>query len=309
MEQITVERSIRVNAPRERVWQAVTEPEHIIQWFLPALPGVPMKRDSEGTLSLSMGPMDAAFAVLENIEAPHRVTSRSLPDKQLATTYTLIEENGGTRVTVTMSGFESLPDDARHDRLRLSGENWDRALANLKAHIEGIELPYPQAFVAPLFGFWREARALVAVERSVWINASQERVWQALIDPEKIEMWFAPGTTFKSSGSGVGARLYVEDPQTGAEMYVQIMEVFDPPHRLAMRSVPDTTEEFPFFTSYRLDEENNGTRLTLMYSGYEQLTEVARWKQMEENTFGFGMMLANIKAMLEGTTLPQPSGF
>jgi hypothetical protein len=59
--------------------------------------------------------------VLEGMDPPRQITSRSLPDRLLAATYTLEEEKDGTRVTVKMTGFEALPDDARHDRLHVSG--------------------------------------------------------------------------------------------------------------------------------------------------------------------------------------------
>jgi uncharacterized protein YndB with AHSA1/START domain len=308
METIAIERSIWVNAPRERVWQAITEPEQIARWFLPALPGVLVQRDGSGKLSLRLGEMDVDFAILEMMEPPRRATSRSLPDRLLTTIYTLEEEKGSTRVTVTMSGFELLREDSRRDRLHVSGAAWEQALENLKAYVAGAELPFPQASVAPLFGYWTEAREKIAVERSIWINAPRERVWRALTDPEQVEQWFAPGTTFKSSGSEVGAKLYVENPETGDEMYVQILEIVDPPSRLVLRSQPELPDT-PFITSYRLEEENNGTRLTLTYSGYESLPADTRRTNMEENTFGFGMMLGNLKAFVEGAPLPQPAGF
>src|SRR5688572_1610404 len=102
MQKIAVERSIWINAPRERVWNAVTEPEHFPKWFLPAMPGSEVKRDERGKLSLSMGPMEADFALFETMEPPQKVVSRSLPDKLFATTYTFAEEKGGTRLTVAM---------------------------------------------------------------------------------------------------------------------------------------------------------------------------------------------------------------
>ncbi len=305
---IIIQRTIWINAPRERVWQAVTDPEQLVHWFLPSTMGAMMKRYDNGKLSLSFGPMEMDFAVLEEMDAPRQVTSRSLPDRLLATTYRFEEEQGGTRVTVTMSGFEALPADARHDRLNVSGAAWEQALENLKAYVTGAERPYPQAAVAPLFGYWRESREKVAVERSVWIKASRERVWQAITDPKQVEQWFAPGTTFKASGTGVGSRLYVEDPETGAEMYVQLLEVVEPPHRLVTRSVPEPPD-MPHVTDWRLEDENGGTRLTLTYTGYELEPDTVRRKNMEENAFGFGMMMANIKALIEGTALPQPGGF
>jgi uncharacterized protein YndB with AHSA1/START domain len=308
MEKLAVERSIWISAPRERVWQAVTDPEQIPQWFLPVTFALPMKRDDAGTLLLSMGEMDVAFAVLEGMDPPRQITSRSLPDRLLAATYTLEEEKDGTRVTVKMTGFEALPDDARHDRLHVSGAAWEKSLENLKAYVIGAARPYPQASVAPLFGFWREGKEMIAIERSVWINAPLERVWTAITDPAQVEQWFSPGTSWKSSGSGVGARLYVENPETGAEMYVQVLEVVDPPHQLVTRALPEPGETSTT-TDWRLQEENGGTRLTLIYSGYELMPDDTRQQRMEENAFGFGMVMGNIKAFIEGAPLPQPQGF
>jgi len=148
----------------------------------------------------------------------------------------------------------------------------------------------------------------IAVERSIWINAPRERVWLAITDPKQVEQWFAPGTSFKSSGSGVGAKLYVENPETGAEMYVQILEIVDPPNRLVLRSQPEPPDP-PFITSYRLEEENDGTRLTFTYSGYEGLPDDIRQQLMDENSTGFDLMLGNVKAFIEGTSLPHPEGF
>jgi uncharacterized protein YndB with AHSA1/START domain len=308
MNAMAVERSIWIAAPRERVWQAITEPEQIPQWFLPVTFALPMKRDDAGTLLLSMGEMDVAFAVLEGMDPPHQMTSRSLPDRLLAATYTLEEERDGTQITVKMTGFEALTDEARHDRLQVSGAAWEKALENLRAYVTGVARPYPLASVAPLFGFWREGKEKIVIERSVWINAPRERVWTAITDPAQVEQWFAPGTTFKSTGAGVGARLYVENPETGAEMYVQVLEVVDPPKQLVTRALPEPGETSTT-TDWRLQEENGGTRLTLIFSGYELMPDDTRPQRMEENAYGFGMMLGNIKAFIEGTVLPQPGGF
>ncbi len=148
----------------------------------------------------------------------------------------------------------------------------------------------------------------IAIERSIWINAPRERVWQAITDPQQVEQWFAPGTTFKTSGEGADAKLYVEDAETGEEMFVQVMKIFDPPNHLEMHSQPEPPET-PFITSYKLETENSGTRLTLIYSGYEGLPDDMRQQLMDENATGFELMLGNIKAFIEGTSLPNPGGF
>jgi uncharacterized protein YndB with AHSA1/START domain len=148
----------------------------------------------------------------------------------------------------------------------------------------------------------------IAIERSIWINAPRERVWLALTDPDQVAQWFAPGTSFKSSGSEVGARLYVEDPATGAELYVQILELVDPPHRLVLRSQSEPPEP-AYITSYQLDEEQGGTRLIFSHSGYEGLPESERAQPLANNGVGFELMLGNVKAFIEGTPLPNPQGF
>lgn len=308
MQTITVERSIWIGAPRERVWEAVTNPEQVAQWFVPNLPGAQMTRDDSGKVTIHMGEMGIDVFQLELVNPPREAALRSVPERQIITTYRLDEEQAGTRVTVTMSGFEALPEDAREDRLDQIRAGWEKTLENLKAYLASADLPFPHAYVSPLLGFWRESKDSVSLERSIWIKASRQRVWQALTDPGQIEQWFAPGTTFKVTGTGVGARLYVENPETGGEMYVQILEVVDPPHRLMTRSVPEG-EEASYTTDWVLKEEAGGTRLTLIYSGYESVPDAIRWTDMEQNTFGFGMMLGNVKAVIEGYSLPIPQGF
>ena len=99
MAPLSVERSIWIAAPRERVWQAIFEPEQAAQWFLPPALGAQLRRDESGKLSVLMGPMAVEVAMLEQIDPPRQLTSRGLPDNLIAAAYTLAEENGGTRVT------------------------------------------------------------------------------------------------------------------------------------------------------------------------------------------------------------------
>ncbi len=60
----------------------------------------------------------------------------------ITTTYTLEEENGGTRFTVTETGFESLPEDARNERLDQDSKGWEMLLENLKAFLAGRSLEF-----------------------------------------------------------------------------------------------------------------------------------------------------------------------
>jgi uncharacterized protein YndB with AHSA1/START domain len=308
VEHSAVERSIWIAAPRERVWNAITEPGEIAQWFMPPALGAQLKRDAGGKLVVLLGPMEMDLALMEGIEPHRRVTTRALPDRLIANTYTLDEENGGTRVTVMMTGFDALPDEARHERLDPSGKAWEMALENLKAYVDGAAIPHPQGFVAALLGFRREGQRLFAIERSIWIKAPRERVWRAVTDPAEIQKWFSPGTQWRGTGLHVGGTISIIDAETGADTHTQVIDVVDPPIQLVTRTVGEPSGP-TYITDWRLAEEDGGTRLTIIHSGYETVTQAGPGDDMEQNAFGFGMMLANLKAQVEGEALPFPFGF
>jgi uncharacterized protein YndB with AHSA1/START domain len=305
---LELERDTWIAAPRDRVWQAITDPEQLQQWFLPPALGASMTRGDDGTLAVGLGPMKADVAVLEAMEPPRHVSMFGMPDRLIAITYTLEEENDGTRVRVVLRGGESLSGSAAQERVAPSGEAWEMALANLKAYVEGQELPYPYASQAAIYGYRRESKEKFSIERSIWIAAPRERVWRAITDPEQIGKWFSPGTQWGGTGLEVGGRVFVLDPETGAEMYGQVIETVDPPYRLVTRSVPEPSETV-HVTTWQLEEENGGTRLMLTHSGYELEPIEARAVNMEQNAFGFGMMLENLAASIEGKDLPYPMGF
>lgn len=308
MENLELERNIWISAPHERVWQAITDPKQLEQWFLPPFLGAGLTLDNDGTLSVAFGPMKVNIATLQAVDTPRQATLLGLPDKLITITYTLEQENNGTRVTILMRGAESLSGDAAHERLAPSGAAWEMALANLKAYIEDLPLPYPQGLLAAVFGYRRESKEKFAVERSIWIAASRERVWRAISDPEQVEQWFSPGTRWSGTGPQVGGRLFVLDQDTGAEMYTQVIEVVEPPHRLVTQQVPEQ-DDVIHVTDWQLTEEKGGTRLTLTYSGYELESVEARANSMEQNAFGFASMLENLAAYIQGETLPYPQGF
>jgi len=139
MEKMTVERTIWIAAPRERVWQAITDAKQIRQWWedyweIPALEvGGTVKFGDEDD------PMLATIAV---VDRPREFAIQWPPQPQyhsidVFTRYVLEEENGGTRVTVSETGFEALPDDIRQQRFDSTAEGYTTVLASLKDYVEG----------------------------------------------------------------------------------------------------------------------------------------------------------------------------
>ena len=305
MTAMSVERSIWIGAPPARVWAALAEPEQLAQWLLPPM-GAQLQRAEDGTLTILMGPLTADLAVMDGLGPPHRLSLTSLPERQITTTCTLAPEQDGTRVAVHMTGFDTLPRPGGQERMGPSGAAWEKALQNLKAHVEGAALPFPEGHVAALFGYRREKLHKLSIERSLWLNAPRERVWRAITDPKLIQQWFSPGTEWRVSALAVGGRMTVVNPETGAHEYGQLIDLVEPPRQLVTRSEPPQVEHITIWT---LEEENGGTRLTLTNEGYELEAEDLRHNALEQNAFGFTMMLANLQAVVEGREVPYPGGF
>ncbi len=138
----TIIRSIWIAAPRERVWQAVIDPAQLQQWFAP---GTPMSKNGD-TISVRIGDTEVEVAVIEVFDPPRQITTRSLPERKVATTYLLEEENGGTRFTVTETGLDTIPAEERQQHIERNGRGWENALENLRAHIDRKPLPHPTGF-------------------------------------------------------------------------------------------------------------------------------------------------------------------
>ena len=141
VKQIAVERSIWINAPRERVWRAVTQSDQIMQWWsndfweISTLEvGAPVKFGDRDN------PIVAAVAV---VSPPDEFAIQWPPLPQnhftaMVTTFRLEQEGGGTRVTVVETGYEALPDNIRQRRLDSTTSGYETVLAGLKAYVERI---------------------------------------------------------------------------------------------------------------------------------------------------------------------------
>lgn len=140
-----VRRTIRIAAPVEKVWAAITQPEHISVWFgRTVLDGAGV--GAHGTMTF-----DGYGAVplrVETIDEPRMVTYRwnnddatGAPpaefDEATSTvfTFTLEPADGGTQLTVVETGFERTSSPL--ENLRSHGEGWGSELDKLVALLEG----------------------------------------------------------------------------------------------------------------------------------------------------------------------------
>ena len=136
MEAVMIERSIVVKADRERVWRAITTPEHLAKWFEPISferlavgEALTFGWDGEGSIAL-VEPMDR-FGFRWQIAPPHPA--------QTLVVFALETVPEGTRITVTEQGFEALPDEVRTIRFKDNTQGWEHMLNSLSTYLTSRE--------------------------------------------------------------------------------------------------------------------------------------------------------------------------
>ena len=134
-EAFTVSRTIAIAASPERVWDAITQPEHIARWssFTPSMDRIGV--GGEGAWVLEN--YGSTPITIEAIDPPRSITYRWGPDiadptQSTVFTFSLVAEAEGTRLTVIESGFENLLDGAAE--LESHREGWDSQLDRLTSH-------------------------------------------------------------------------------------------------------------------------------------------------------------------------------
>ncbi len=139
-----VRRTIRIAAPVEKVWQAVTEPAHISRWFgRTELDGAgPGARGSITFEGYGRVPL-----AIEAVDAPRSISYRwgnddalghlrdELDDHATVFTFTLEAVEGGTELTVVETGFDRTSDPAKN--MAEHAEGWVSELDKLVALLEG----------------------------------------------------------------------------------------------------------------------------------------------------------------------------
>ena len=140
-------KTIELAAPVSRVWHALTDYRAFGRWFRVDLDGpFQVGAISRGTMTYpgyEHMPWEAVIKAMD----PERLFSFSWLDvdprsgvSSQATTlveFRLEAIPTGTRLTITESGFDALPDPRRLEALRENTQGWDAQARNLAAHVAG----------------------------------------------------------------------------------------------------------------------------------------------------------------------------
>lgn len=153
-----IERSIVINAPQSRVWQALTTPREFREWFGLApdgeftpgarLRGIVVGSSVDHEVAKSQEPhLNRGFEmVIESLEPEHRFAYRWHPgaadpifdysnEPMTLVEFTLEPVAGGTRVTVVESGFDALPPARRTEAVEGNREGWRIMMGVLQKYL------------------------------------------------------------------------------------------------------------------------------------------------------------------------------
>jgi uncharacterized protein YndB with AHSA1/START domain len=142
-----IERSIQINAPRSRVWRALSNAEEFGNWFGANLKGqafAPGQR-VQGPITID-GYKHVMFDVIvERVEPEKLLTYRWHPyavdpkidytkEQRTLVTFTLKDAADGTLLTVVESGFDNVPPERRMEAIRMNSGGWEGQLRNIQRH-------------------------------------------------------------------------------------------------------------------------------------------------------------------------------
>ncbi len=139
-----VRRTITIAAAPEKVWAAISEPEHLSRWFpqVAAFDTVAAGSvgsftfEGYGTFPVQVEEFDAPNAIAYRWGAPDDDPASPIdPNSSTVFRFTLEAVEGGTQLTVVETGFNFGADPAANMEDHRGG--WDAELDELVAYLEG----------------------------------------------------------------------------------------------------------------------------------------------------------------------------
>jgi uncharacterized protein YndB with AHSA1/START domain len=144
-----IERSIAINAPRERVWSALSNAEEFGSWFGVNLKGMSFAPGQRTRGQITYPGYEHIWfdVVVERVEPQELLSYRWHPyavdpavdytgEEPTLVTFTLKDAPGnGTLLTVVESGFDKVPPQRRLEAFRMNSRGWDGQMENIARHL------------------------------------------------------------------------------------------------------------------------------------------------------------------------------
>jgi uncharacterized protein YndB with AHSA1/START domain len=140
-----IEREVLIEAPIEVVWEVITAPDHILQWFSEEAE-IELRVGGSGRLAFKSG--DSYQLQVEAIEPPRRFAFRWVQpqgtvvraDSSMLVEFTLHPDGDGTRLRVVESGFDTVDwsDESTAKYADDHSRGWQELLGRLSLYAPSV---------------------------------------------------------------------------------------------------------------------------------------------------------------------------
>jgi len=143
---------------------------------------------------------------------------------------------------------------------------------------------------------------ILAVRRSILINAPAERVWQEFESFERLAAWFGRGHRLLKYEPRLGGDVLLEVEHSGQTLrYGGPVTVFDPPNELSFENdwIPNTGWLAPTVITIRLTATLDGTLVELFHHAIEGVgADADKWHAGFESGWDLKHLIA-LKQIVE----------
>ena len=143
-----IEKQITLDAPRSRVWRALTEVKQFNAWFgvsmaTPFAPGAEVSgqisfRGEQLTMTIWIETMEPErfFSFRWHPYAIERGVDYAAEPTTLVS-FTLEDADAGTRLTIVESGFDAIPESRRAKAFTMNSNGWNGQAENIRKFLAG----------------------------------------------------------------------------------------------------------------------------------------------------------------------------
>jgi uncharacterized protein YndB with AHSA1/START domain len=271
-----------VDAPRELVWEAMTNPEHVVNWWGPrgfTINVEKMEVKEGGEWKLTMHGPDGA-------EYPnHHVFTEVVKPERMVFLKSGERKGGGTHVNaVSTWTFDTVEEKKTRVTIRMvfeTAEFRDKVVKEYNAVQGGNE-------TLARLGEFLEPDSVI-VER--FLNAPIDVVWRAITEPEQMKLWYFPAISSFKPEVGFEVRVDTEYEGRKKEHLWKVTEVV--PGRKVSYSWNYTENFGNSSVSWELFDEGKTTRLRLVHTGLLSFQPEKNPLYARKNFFGGWTFLAN----------------
>ena len=138
------------------------------------------------------------------------------------------------------------------------------------------------------------------IRREIAIDAPIERVWRAVSSPEEIGLWFGDVTEVELHPGGAARFGWTEYEHVFDAVIVTVEEPYRFAYRWALEPHKPLEESLNTLVEFTLQSHGAGTTLTLVESGFAELTDLQYEKHFAPNSDGWKSELEDLKIYLAG---------